>query len=143
MGTFRNADIIEWYRNGAPVSNSNTRKLKLTALGKYVVSGISSSQCKTVSDTVTITVLENEAKQECERIRVFPNPASDALNIEGLDYGQEYELNLINSIGQTVLSTKINESNAKIDVSNLSSGMYQLVLKDARSVRVQKLLIEN
>jgi hypothetical protein len=142
MGTFINTDVLLWFKNGVIVPNSNTRKLKLTAAGKYLVSGISSSQCKTISDTVSVSVLGSREKVENEKVIVFPNPVSDFLNIEGLDNNQAHGLCLINSVGQTVLNTEISESNTKISVAHLASGIYQMVLKDARSVRVEKLLIE-
>ncbi|KAB2805477.1 T9SS type A sorting domain-containing protein [Phaeocystidibacter luteus] len=52
--------------------------------------------------------------------RVYPNPASDYLQIEGAEYGQSYAI--INQVGQTVQSGVITEQ--AISLNELADGIY-------------------
>ncbi|MGB0403275.1 MAG: T9SS type A sorting domain-containing protein [Salibacteraceae bacterium] len=66
------------------------------------------------------------AENNNDKVSVYPNPASNVLNIENLaGYSQ---ISLVNSIGEVVLSEKINYSSNQFDVSNLPSGIYVLQL---------------
>jgi hypothetical protein len=56
------------------------------------------------------------------RIKYFPNPVNDILNIQGVHTISNYQIT--NAIGQTVMLGKLTE---KIDVSALNSGMYLLI----------------
>jgi hypothetical protein len=69
-------------------------------------------------------------------LSIYPNPASNQLNItvsEAL-IGENYSI--YNSVGQLVLTNKIQSTQTIIDVSNLSQGTYALVLKGARKLVV-------
>jgi hypothetical protein len=69
-------------------------------------------------------------------LSIYPNPASNQLNItvsEAL-VGENYSL--YNSVGQLVLMNKIQSTQTAIDVSNLSQGTYALVIKGARKLVV-------
>ncbi|MFN6083443.1 MAG: fasciclin domain-containing protein [Fluviicola sp.] len=54
---------------------------------------------------------------------IFPNPAVDVVSIKGINEG---DFTVFNSLGAVVLSGKL--TNGKIDLSNLSTGVYQLKL---------------
>ncbi len=55
-------------------------------------------------------------------ISVYPNPATDYINIKTESIGDTYEI--INSIGQVVSSGEISDENMRIDVSDFTSGFY-------------------
>lgn len=69
-------------------------------------------------------------------LSIYPNPASNQLNItvsEAL-IGENYSL--YNSVGQLVLTNKIQSTQTTLDISNLAQGTYTVVLKGARKVVV-------
>ena len=74
-------------------------------------------------------------------IKVFPNPASETLTVEGVgEYVQVYTMT-----GQLVLAHKSqsNMDTATIDVSRLPSGMYLVISRDRiGKVRHARLLVE-
>lgn len=65
-------------------------------------------------------------------IAVFPNPASDEVNITLPDsFGTASHITIVDMAGRTVLNKMLpgtNTRNARIDVSSLFSGIYQLTV---------------
>ncbi len=55
-------------------------------------------------------------------IKLYPNPTSNVLNIESL--GNIQNVSVFNVLGQEVLTQEVNSSTLKLDVSNLTSGIY-------------------
>ena len=75
---------------------------------------------------------------ETIRAKVFPNPANNELNIfnaQGLD------LNLIDVLGRTVLSQKINTLEEVLNVSHLDQGTYILKLSNNQNTRKEKIIL--
>ena len=69
-------------------------------------------------------------------LSIYPNPASNQLNItvsEAL-LGENYSL--YNSVGQLILTNKIQSTQTTLDISKLAKGTYTVVLKGARKVVV-------
>ena len=89
-----------------------------------------------VFKVVEANSISTDELSELDFIRVFPNPADDILNISSTE--EEIErLSLYNSLGQLVLQ---NGNKTKIDVSDLESGAYTLLIDTvsglSRSTRV-------
>jgi hypothetical protein len=63
-----------------------------------------------------------------EELRIYPNPASDILNV--IAPNQSYHLaQIINLSGQTLIQQKITAGMCQIDIEQLSGEMYLLVVK--------------
>lgn len=56
-----------------------------------------------------------------ENIAISPNPAKESITINGLDRGEK--CSIFNAVGQLVMTVKADSDN-RIDVSELSSGLY-------------------
>ncbi len=72
---------------------------------------------------------------------LYPNPARDLLNIEIKN--QELALNyqLVNYLGEIVLTNVITSSKTQIDFKNLPNGLYSLILHYPEKISSQKVLI--
>ena len=82
-----------------------------------------------VSDLAIITAYVGiEDVEEIEGIALFPNPVEYSFTIELPEQGQ-YEIQLMNAMGQEVRSETIFGSKV-IDVSDLASGFYTVVVRD-------------
>lgn len=73
-------------------------------------------------------------------IQVYPNPANDYLTIE-LANNENTNISLINILGEMVLNKQINNSE-KIELSNLSKGIYFLSIQNLTGKATQKLIIK-
>jgi hypothetical protein len=71
-----------------------------------------------------------------EKLKIFPNPSSGTVHILGMNEKLNFEL--YTTIGQLVLSGKVEETNQW----SLSPGVYQLVLKSGRERILKKIVIQ-
>ena len=80
-----------------------------------------------VKSTTSATGIKNEV--ETNQIRLFPNPVTEKLSVElQLTEQSEFELILLNNIGQTVrvynYAKPRGTHQLNIDVNNLTAGLY-------------------
>jgi hypothetical protein len=77
------------------------------------------------------------------KLTVYPNPAQSILNIE-LDEtsNQLLEIQLINTLGQTIYTTTSSSNLTQVNTSNLANGLYTLVVKtNTEILSVKKVII--
>ena len=80
-----------------------------------------------------------------DHIKIYPNPSEDIFYIE-IDYHkeQDMELDVVNSLGKIVFSTKLvnNESyKINIDLNTFSKGVYFLNIKTNKDFYIKKLVL--
>jgi hypothetical protein len=68
---------------------------------------------------------------------VYPNPAHNQLTIVCSASDKEYDVMFIDALGRTVLQKRFSATE-KIDISNLSNGLYQLKLLHNNNALVSK-----
>jgi hypothetical protein len=75
---------------------------------------------------------------------VYPNPASNAINISynNHSYSGETEVDIVDLKGQIVKSIRLNEIEQTLDISELESGVYFVRLSNSRENLVQKLIVK-
>ncbi|MCH2046846.1 MAG: T9SS type A sorting domain-containing protein, partial [Saprospiraceae bacterium] len=144
-GLFLEADIpfvsYQWY-------NCNTSSIIPLAIqqeyvaggaGSYAVIG-SNGACIDTSDCQTISV--GYEHFDNYKIKMFPNPANDKLNIAMNYLGDKTELNIYNSLGQKVSSESISGSTAVVDISSLPKGFYAVHIVGEAILHKEILIIE-
>ncbi len=70
---------------------------------------------------------------------IYPNPATDIIQIQADKTGI---LQIINSLGQVVLSFEINEGSNVIDIEKLHFGIYQLILSTESTRSTKQLIVD-
>ena len=70
-----------------------------------------------------------------DNIRIFPNPATDVLNIEGENIQQ---VQICDMLGKTVLNNSITDNH--IDISSLDDGFYLVRVTSGQGVAVKKFI---
>ena len=71
--------------------------------------------------------------------KIYPNPFTDRIHIENIDL-QQYELTVLNSLGQTVKRTQVNNDNIIIDLSELKEGIYFLRIESRDNAKTIKMI---
>lgn len=125
-------DSWEWTFGDGNSSNEPDPEHTYTVSGEYQVcltvgNDIGTNQfCQTITADVTSNTLE-----PAHRIysRVYPNPAKDFVIITPqIMQSADYELKLINQLGQTVLHRQQHGRHIRLQVSGLPSGAYTYLL---------------
>ncbi|MHB9056895.1 MAG: alpha-L-arabinofuranosidase C-terminal domain-containing protein [Paludibacteraceae bacterium] len=98
------------------------------------------------SNSITIlkinTGLTNRIKQTestNRKIKIYPNPASNNLNIKGIN--ELSSVNIYNSKGQTILKKKI-VCDSNLDIAFLNKGIYIIEIKNKKETFSEKFLKE-
>lgn len=73
-------------------------------------------------------------------ISIYPNPASDFLFIENAEIGSA--ITITNSLGQVVMTETAVSNNLRIDVADLTAGIYFCIVTDGETWRSEKLVVE-
>lgn len=83
--------------------------------------------------------LSNSSFNNNVQLSVYPNPASDNLNINSSE--NISELSIYNILGQKVKQVKVNSNESTIDVSSLNSGTYIITINTATGSKTEKIVI--
>jgi len=114
-------------------------------LPKDTLSGINHNREVSFSYTIgsCLPTGENEIKN-AESVKVFPNPAKDKITIILPESMEQFQINLINMLGQTILQTQSNLSAGQagnMDVSSIPNGIYFINIKTAKDEINKKVVI--
>lgn len=81
----------------------------------------------------------NTTELEAPSVLIYPNPASEILNIV---YSPSFEkLELINSLGQIVESIQQKSTNAQLDITKMQSGIYTVKIFSKEKVYQSKVVV--
>ncbi len=73
----------------------------------------------------------NESLSSDNKIFLYPNPSKDILNIAGLS--EETTIQITDVLGRILIIEKVNPKESRIDLSNLSNGLYFLELDNKKN----------
>jgi hypothetical protein len=93
-----------------------------------------------VLDSTVSTFLDEKNKQQ---ISIYPNPASDFINVSFKGNNSDKQLVIFNSLGKVIYEEKVisGTKTSRIDISFMESGFYILELRDENKSSTQGLLI--
>jgi hypothetical protein len=72
-------------------------------------------------------------------IKVYPNPANNILSVKIPDGINDYRINLVNTLGETLLQSKVNV----IDIRNIPDGIYLVNVQSEKSNFNKKIIINH
>lgn len=137
------ATTIEWdFGDGNRSMDTNTSHT-YTSNGTYTVTLTASNQCGETTSTLeyivnTLTVTEGDL----ERMRIYPIPTNNYLNIE-LDNrdGEEITATMLDVSGRQIMSSIFRNNKHSLDVSALPNGTYMIKLQGESATHYRKVLI--
>ncbi len=94
---------------------------------------------------ISNTVGLNKLTIKDSELKIYPNPANEIINIE-IDgtlsrvEANNYQLSIINVLGQTLYQSAINYQQSSINIKELPSGLYQLKISDGTTQQVIKFI---
>ncbi|WP_291125861.1 SGNH/GDSL hydrolase family protein [Flavobacterium sp. UBA6031] len=127
--TSPDGDDYQWYFNGVPVAVSNGGKLKemnVTASGKYKVSIklSATNETRIVSQELDVQ-LTSVIPIHSNKIKVYPNPAYDSIQVEADDI-KNATYSITDLSGKLLLKGHIHNGLEKINITTLLKGTYIL-----------------
>ena len=130
--------------NGNSIITSATSQSYLpTANGSYACEITTSNGCKDTTacfsySSTSIKTISNELTWSA-----YPNPATGSVFINLPEVNKSARLKIIDTQGKLVKEVSINESTVKVDVSELSNGMYQMILISDDKSSSRSIVINN
>jgi len=80
-------------------------------------------------------------EEELVQVNVFPNPASDFINVQIPDVNK-CEWQLVELSGRVISQSQVMETNFGIGVKDLSAGIYLLRVNTEKGIATKKIMIK-
>lgn len=124
--------VVQWYRNGIPISGANNMQYHVTEAGSYHVvaaPGFCPDSTSSTEGLPIVVAIDNDCSlgignPDVPLLSYYPNPVSGNLH-----FTSQYPiqaLSVYSISGQKVWSDKPNALSGNADLSGLSSGIYFL-----------------
>lgn len=124
------SDSVVWYFGDSTEARGSSPTHTFKSKGVYNVCVVVYNRCGSdvyCKDVSVGSTSINEAV--IANIKIYPNPATDIINIEGLPNGTS--ISLYNMLGQEVAKETNSTNIAQISVRGMASGLYLVQMKDA------------
>ena len=123
-------DITSWewdFGDDSPVSFEKNPSHSYSANGIYNVTLTVGNACRsnTISTSINYTGLNTDEfllEENNNDLQIFPNPASNSFNISGMI--GSYTIQILDVLGKQLQTFSNAEQNMKIDISNVTTGLY-------------------
>ena len=121
---------ITWYSTYNDVLNGiNPLALNMPLINgmTYYAVIIGTNGCPSLPFAVTVSVYLSNDEFEKDRLKYYPNPVNDILNVDYVETIKSIEV--FDLLGKRVKSVHTNNENVQIDLSELASGTYMIQLR--------------
>lgn len=129
------------FLNPGTINFPGTLYLDVLAAGKpsgngYAIGKTEEDPCGEVDEILTAEKIDTHT------INIYPNPADNTLNIGFASEWNGASIQITNIMGQVLISEKLNDSKQlkTIDVSDLSSAVYYLLIDKNRRRKISKII---
>ena len=124
---------------------ANVDSLDYESIPQFILTVVVTEKEGPFSDTALVTInVENvEAIRNHEsmnKLKIYPNPSDNIINIE-LENTNNAMIEIHNVSGRLVYSKELDSKIEKIDISDLSKGMYFVKVMQEYNVRIEKLIV--
>jgi hypothetical protein len=129
----------QWKKGSNFISGATQSAYTATEKGNYKVEVTDANGCTKLSEIVEVTVpCKLDGKMQTDfPVSIFPNPATDQVNIVLATTTADFEVELTNITGERMLLLK-NENS--ISISHLAAGVYFIKISTADHAVIQKLV---
>jgi serine protease len=129
----------QWFLGGNAISNSNSVSIALQGPGNYTVEVVDANGCVSTSapyEVIAVGIRDLAS----ERFAVWPNPASDVVNVSIPASMGAVTLEMMAADGRVVLRTTATANIHTLDISALAAGAYVLRVQSNDAVEVARVV---
>jgi hypothetical protein len=122
----------QWYFNGTPITGASSATHLVLQSGAYSLIAINSHGCIAYSDTLTASILINNASEtetKSEEPILFPNPNNGSFHIQVPTFWLESTCTISNLSGQIIWEGVLNQELNQLNLQELFNGTYILELE--------------
>ena len=117
----------QWLFNGAVVNGGTSQTLVVVQDGNYSVIVTGTTGCNDTSAVLNVTGLGISDVASGYGVRLYPNPNNGSFTLEFTDY-ETSDVSITDAIGRTIAATSKVIKQQNFNVSELSAGIYFLVI---------------
>ncbi len=128
----------QWYLNDTLLQGEIHQTITPTQNGNYTVKYISQEGCEVVSDEFNYTLNSIEYIGSQSKISIYPNPASDILNVN-TNRDSHSTIEMYDIMGRKILSKSFTK-NTSIEISEQPEGIYFIKLNLDNSTFTTKII---
>ena len=135
--------VYHWFFNDERMYEFNGTEALTPNNGDYAVMAVSEHGCYSTSDVFEVTGNASIDEVKANGFKLYPNPTTDALNIEFMD-AVTGELMIYDLSGRVVFTQNINGvNNLQVDVNSLSKGVYTIsTIQNDGAISTNKLIVQ-
>lgn len=138
-----NAFYYQWYNAGTPIPSTNSKNFTMNnGTGLYSVQITNMYGCSQTSAQMSYTCATgmNELNNS-SFVQIVPNPFQSELQINLDPQIKKGDIIVLNSLGQVIKTKKFENGNSqKMDLHDLSDGVYYVQLKSAQTVQAIRII---
>ncbi|MCG8575764.1 MAG: T9SS type A sorting domain-containing protein [Flavobacteriales bacterium] len=125
----------------APIDEETNQSFTATSNGNYAVV-LSNGACSDTSDCFHVTNIGFET-EELPLFEIYPNPSNGMVWIDNKSTKKEFELRVLNALGQGVIDRKsFSAHTTSVDLNSLQDGVYWIVIDTEGRSTSQKLILK-
>lgn len=134
--------VIQWFLNGEPINGANGQSYEATESGTYSVTysydfGCIGEASSVIEDVVVVGLDELNSSE----IRVYPNPSSEIVWINGLK-GDKARVEIFDARGVLVYQDRNTTSQLTFAVSDFATGVYTIRITTNEGFYSSRLIVE-
>lgn len=135
-GVFYKTDNQRPFANTFTAEKAGTYKIAARAFDK---AGLSFETEITITVSTTLSSENFTKPNQFAKVKLYPSPTSDFLNITGLT-NKNNRISIIDISGKIVLNTVVNKNNTQITVAKFTNGIYFLKLNNNTTQKTMRFI---
>ncbi len=122
---------VQWFYNGVAIPGATAAAYQPTQPGLYSAAARAQPCWSLRSNVLDVSLLDIEEGASRGTLRLYPNPASDAVTLESARQLRDARLTLCNAMGAAVRTLDVHQAmSATLSLEGLASGFYVLKVQD-------------
>ncbi len=131
------ADAYQWYYSGSPITDAKNQSYFAGKEGDYYAVVTNKLGCSAKSNTINVKLNGLGENGSSDLFNVFPNPFTTEIHITSVNSGN-YQL--MDVTGKVILTGIVDAGENRIPTSELSEGVYQLMITSGSETSVVRLV---